>query len=72
MTLLSIITDKPGYGSAFISHPIPFINFIYWMPIKYYFYRFEVSGYPTLKFFKNGEPYDYEGPRESEGSYMYN
>lgn len=29
--------------------------------------RFEVSGYPTLKFFKNGEPYDYEGPRESEG-----
>lgn len=33
--------------------------------------RFDVSGYPTLKFFKNGEAYDYEGPRESEGIVAY-
>ena len=33
--------------------------------------RFDVSGYPTIKFFKNGEPYDYEGPRDSEGIIAY-
>ena len=31
------------------------------------FLRFGVSGYPTLKFFKFGQPYDYDGPRNAEG-----
>jgi hypothetical protein len=35
----------------------------------FFFHRFDVSGYPTIKFFKNGEPYDYEGPRDSEGKF---
>lgn len=29
--------------------------------------RFEVSGYPTLKFFKDGDKMDYDGPRDAEG-----
>ena len=29
--------------------------------------RFDVSGYPTLKFFKNGDPVDYDGPRTASG-----
>ena len=29
--------------------------------------RFDVSGYPTLKFFKDGVVYDYDGPREEAG-----
>ncbi|GAB6026333.1 Protein O-glucosyltransferase 2 [Chamberlinius hualienensis] len=29
--------------------------------------KFDVSGYPTLMFFKNGHKYDYDGPRTSDG-----
>ncbi|TRY67207.1 hypothetical protein TCAL_02918 [Tigriopus californicus] len=29
--------------------------------------RFGVQGYPTLKFFKNGSPKDFNGPRDAEG-----
>ncbi len=29
--------------------------------------RFGVSGYPTLKVFHDGVPYDYEGPRTAAG-----
>ena len=29
--------------------------------------RFEVKGFPTLKFFKNGDMVDYSGPREAKG-----
>ena len=29
--------------------------------------KFEVKGYPTLKFFVNGLPMDYQGPRDQEG-----
>ncbi|KAL3831563.1 hypothetical protein ACJMK2_023302 [Sinanodonta woodiana] len=33
--------------------------------------RFDVSGYPTLKWFKKGEVYDYDGPREANGIVSY-
>ncbi|XP_060073857.1 protein disulfide-isomerase A4-like [Ylistrum balloti] len=33
--------------------------------------RFEISGYPTLKFFKGGVVSDYEGPRETQGIVNY-
>ena len=29
--------------------------------------KFDVSGYPTLKFFKNGAVVDYDGPRNQDG-----
>eukprot|EP00794_Sanderia_malayensis_P003075 gene3075-3540_t len=29
--------------------------------------RFEVQGFPTLKIFRKGKPYDYDGPREEKG-----
>lgn len=29
--------------------------------------RFEVSGYPTIKILKNGEPVDYDGERSEKG-----
>lgn len=29
--------------------------------------RFEVSGYPTIKIIKNGEPVDYDGERTEKG-----
>lgn len=32
-----------------------------------FIFRFGISGYPTLKFFKNGEVNDYEGPRDADG-----
>ena len=33
--------------------------------------RFEVSGYPTLKWFRNGRAFDYDGPREEDGNTLY-
>lgn len=30
--------------------------------------RFDVSGYPTIKFFKKGEAYDYDDARTTEGT----
>lgn len=30
--------------------------------------RFEVSGYPTIKILKNGEPVDYDGERTEKGT----
>ncbi|KAK2502931.1 hypothetical protein MC885_011153 [Smutsia gigantea] len=33
--------------------------------------RFEVSGYPTLKIFRKGKPFDYNGPREKYGITNY-
>ena len=29
--------------------------------------RFNIEGFPTLKYFQNGRPSDYEGPREAKG-----
>ena len=29
--------------------------------------RFGIDGYPTLKVFHEGTPYDYEGPRTAKG-----
>ena len=31
------------------------------------YFRFSISGYPTMKFFKDGEPHDYDGPRDEDG-----
>jgi len=33
--------------------------------------EYDVRGYPTLKFFKKGKAYDYEGPRDEEGIVNY-
>ncbi|XP_002732815.1 protein disulfide-isomerase A4-like [Saccoglossus kowalevskii] len=33
--------------------------------------RYDVSGYPTLKVFRKGEAFNYEGPREEEGIVKY-
>ncbi|XP_033639191.1 protein disulfide-isomerase A4-like [Asterias rubens] len=33
--------------------------------------RYEVQGYPTLKVFRKGEAFDYEGPREEGGIVRY-
>ncbi|XP_022309872.2 protein disulfide-isomerase A4-like [Crassostrea virginica] len=33
--------------------------------------RFDVSGYPTIKFFKKGEAYDYDDARTTEGLIRY-
>ena len=31
--------------------------------------RFQIQGYPTLKIFRKGQPYEYDGPRrEAKGS----
>ena len=34
--------------------------------------KHQVSGYPTLKWFKDGEASDYDGPRDHDGLYLYN
>lgn len=33
--------------------------------------RFEVTGYPTIKIIKNGQPVDYDGPRTEKGRDAY-
>lgn len=33
--------------------------------------EYDVRGYPTLKFFKKGKAYDYEGPRDEDGIVSY-
>jgi len=33
--------------------------------------KFEVRGYPTMKIFRNGQPSDYQGPREANGIVSY-
>lgn len=32
--------------------------------------KFEVSGYPTIKILKKGEPVEYDGDRTQEGIYL--
>lgn len=32
--------------------------------------RFDVSGYPTIKIIKNGEPVDYDGERTEKGRHL--
>lgn len=33
--------------------------------------KYEVTGYPTMKVFHNGVPYEYEGPRKADGIVSY-
>ena len=33
--------------------------------------EYGVTGYPTLKVFRNGEPTDYSGPRKADGIISY-
>lgn len=33
--------------------------------------RYEIQGYPTLKFFRDGKVEDYDGPREADGIIDY-
>ena len=33
--------------------------------------RFDVSGYPTLKIFRKGKEFQYNGPRQSSGKQLF-
>ncbi len=33
--------------------------------------RYEIQGYPTMKVFRQGNPYDYDGPRRADGIITY-
>ena len=39
--------------------------------VDYFQFRFDVSGYPTLKWFRDGQAFDYDGPREEDGIVEY-
>ena len=44
---------------------------IYHVCVDYFQFRFDVSGYPTLKWFRDGQAFDYDGPREEDGIVEY-
>ena len=46
------------------------LPFLIWS-IVCFFCRFDISGYPTLKYKKDGQWIDFEGPREAQGKMFY-